>query len=186
MSSHQPRRRSFVWPVILIGLGLILLLHNFGLLPWDGWYLLGRFWPVILILIGLELMLSRTNPWLATAMTAAVLFVLIAGGVALAALGYSRPAVSATGEPTHLSEEIGEIRRATVELQFGAGELYLGSLAAESANLMEGEFDAQGGAKAVSRTFRCQDGDCELRLVANGQQRDWFWRNQIGTTGRCG
>ena len=55
---YPGRRRSVVWPSILIGLGIILLLQNFGLLSWSMWASLWRFWPLILVLIGLELFLQ--------------------------------------------------------------------------------------------------------------------------------
>ena len=178
MSTNAPRRHHLVWPILLIGLGVFLLLRNFGLLPWDVWYLLGRFWPVILILIGLELLLNRTNPLLAAVTAAVVLLVLIAGGVTLAALGYSGlPAAGAATPSAHLSEELNQHQRATVDMQFGAGDLYVSSLPAESANLMEGDFATQGSGQPVSRTFRCKDGDCELRL-SGGTERGWSFGNR--------
>ncbi|MBI4294744.1 MAG: hypothetical protein HY669_01090 [Chloroflexi bacterium] len=49
-------RRS--WPVaaiILIGLGILFLLNNFGVLSW------GSFWPLILIIIGVALLVGRSR-----------------------------------------------------------------------------------------------------------------------------
>lgn len=53
--SPQPvyyrHRRSLAGPLILIIIGLVFLLHNFGLrIP--IWHLFGRFWPLLLILWG--------------------------------------------------------------------------------------------------------------------------------------
>ena len=45
-------RSRLVWPVLLIGFGLLLLLDNFDLLPGSVW---GYVWPAILIVLGLNL-----------------------------------------------------------------------------------------------------------------------------------
>lgn len=49
--------------IILITVGIIFLLNNFGLLPWSVWSILWRFWPLFLILGGLEILLG--NNWFA-------------------------------------------------------------------------------------------------------------------------
>ena len=60
MSEFRRRRRlPLAGPLILIAIGLLFLLNNFGLLPIDLW----KLWPLILILIGLELILARGRPW---------------------------------------------------------------------------------------------------------------------------
>lgn len=45
--------------ILLLFLGGVFLLNNFGLLPWDIWSNLWRFWPVFLILFGLQIVLGR-------------------------------------------------------------------------------------------------------------------------------
>ncbi|NLT67387.1 MAG: DUF4097 domain-containing protein [Acidobacteria bacterium] len=45
-------RPSLLGGLIWLGLGVLLLLHNFRIGP-DIWTLLGRYWPVLLILLGL-------------------------------------------------------------------------------------------------------------------------------------
>src|SRR5262245_25246949 len=46
------RRPSLLGGFVWTGLGLILLLRNFGLGP-DFWSIAGRYWPILLILAGL-------------------------------------------------------------------------------------------------------------------------------------
>ena len=55
---RRGRRLPLAGPLILIALGLLFLLNNFGLLTID--FL--KLWPLILILIGLELILARGRP----------------------------------------------------------------------------------------------------------------------------
>lgn len=52
------RGGGMVWPLILILLGAVFLLHNLNVLPWGVWDTLWRFWPIILILIGLEILVG--------------------------------------------------------------------------------------------------------------------------------
>lgn len=58
-STVPPRacRPSLMWPVLLIALGVLFLLHEF--IP--GWGL-GKTWPVILVLIGVLRLLDVSRP----------------------------------------------------------------------------------------------------------------------------
>jgi len=61
-------RGSLVGPIILIGLGIVFLLNNLGLLSWSVWEVILRLWPILLIAIGLDILLGRrwaccSSPW---------------------------------------------------------------------------------------------------------------------------
>jgi hypothetical protein len=45
------KRESLFWGLIILVLGMLFLLKNFGL-EIDVWDLLGKYWPLILIYIG--------------------------------------------------------------------------------------------------------------------------------------
>jgi hypothetical protein len=60
MKVHR-HRRSLVGPVILIGLGMIFLMDNLGLLDRTVWALLGTVWPLLLVAIGLDLLFGRRS-----------------------------------------------------------------------------------------------------------------------------
>jgi len=51
-----PARRAALAGVILIVVGALLLLGNFGFLAWWSW---GRLWPLVLILAGAILLMRR-------------------------------------------------------------------------------------------------------------------------------
>ena len=53
MSKQRGGRGWPVGAIILIGLGVLFLLTNYGLLPW------GSAWPFILIIIGIALLVGR-------------------------------------------------------------------------------------------------------------------------------
>jgi hypothetical protein len=45
--------------VILIGLGVVFLLNNPGILNWSVWDVIFRLWPVLLIAAGLDILIGR-------------------------------------------------------------------------------------------------------------------------------
>lgn len=55
-SGDRPEQRAVVGGAILIGIGLLLLMSNFGLLWWVS---LVRLWPLVLIGIGLVILLNN-------------------------------------------------------------------------------------------------------------------------------
>lgn len=59
--SKRKERPSFVWPIILIFVGVIFLLSNLGLIKDDFWNTMWRLWPVIFIIIGLDSLFRRNE-----------------------------------------------------------------------------------------------------------------------------
>jgi DUF4097 and DUF4098 domain-containing protein YvlB len=65
--SYSPRRpRSFFGPLVLIAIGVILLLRNFGIISTRGfWLWFSNYWPILLILLGvvklIEYMWARAS-----------------------------------------------------------------------------------------------------------------------------
>jgi uncharacterized integral membrane protein len=47
------KSESLFWGAIILVLGLLFLLKNFGL-EFNVWHLLGKYWPLILVYIGLK------------------------------------------------------------------------------------------------------------------------------------
>ena len=65
MTEEQPRmpagarRVAGQGPLLVLGLGAVLLAHTTGLLPAGWWWLLARLWPVLLVLVGLDMLIGR-------------------------------------------------------------------------------------------------------------------------------
>ena len=80
---HQPYR-SFFWPVITLGAGVIWLLTNLGMISTENLWILIQLWPILLIIIGLDVLFARRLPLvgalLALLTVGAVVFVLLEGG----------------------------------------------------------------------------------------------------------
>jgi Domain of unknown function (DUF5668) len=76
----SPRRGVF-WPLLLIALGLIFLLQNFGFISGVSWLAVASLWPLLLVLIGLDIAFARRWPL----PTLVVEVLVIAAGLALVA-----------------------------------------------------------------------------------------------------
>jgi cell wall-active antibiotic response 4TMS protein YvqF len=76
----RPRRGVF-WPLLLIALGFIFLLQNFGFISGVSWLAVASLWPLLLVLIGLDIAFARRWPLPTLAAEVAV----IAAGLALVA-----------------------------------------------------------------------------------------------------
>jgi hypothetical protein len=74
-------RRGVFWPLLLIALGLVFLLQNFGFISGVSWLAVASLWPLLLVLIGLDIAFARRWPLATLAVEVAV----IAAGLALVA-----------------------------------------------------------------------------------------------------
>lgn len=69
-------RRNFIWPLLVIGVGVLLLLVAVEALPTNSDDLIQRSWPALLIIAGLNMLLMervRFGNWLALVISLAVL-----------------------------------------------------------------------------------------------------------------
>ncbi len=161
MKEHRRDRGPFpIWGLILVALGVIFLLQNLEVLGWGVWGTLWRFWPVVLLLIGLNIILRGHSPWLMLGITVVVLIGVIAAAVLMER---SRPPAVAAS----FSQPLQGITGASAEINFGAGELLIGSLPAGSPSLVEGS-----GYPEVKQDFRLQGSKGVLNLSVQGSG---FW-----------
>ena len=79
----NPQVRSFFWPILLVGVGIIWLLRNLGFIPQFSLGAILQFWPLLLIVLGLDILFSRRFPWIGTAVgliaVAAIVVYLVSG-----------------------------------------------------------------------------------------------------------
>ena len=128
------RHGSIVGPVMLIGLGTVLLLDNLDLLGPSPWTVLLELWPVILIAAGLDLAIGYRA--LAGALVAAALALLVlAGSLAWVAQGKSLLTSEIPGESVQV--DLNGVTSAGVELSPVASVLQVGALN-DSTSLLSG------------------------------------------------
>lgn len=60
--SEPRRRRGLFWPLVLIGIGLLALFANYGLISGLSVIAILALWPVLLILLGIDIAFARRWP----------------------------------------------------------------------------------------------------------------------------
>ncbi len=88
MNGHH--RGGLVGPVLLVGLGLILLGQNLGWVRNDIWLSLLRLWPLILVAAGIDLLIPRRSIW-GTLVSLVLVVAVFAGGFWLSGVSLGGP-----------------------------------------------------------------------------------------------
>jgi len=168
------KTRHFLGGVIILLIGLILLANNFGFLSWGVWYELWRLWPLILIAIGLDLLLKGTSLSFLRILPP----LLIIAGVCYAVYisrgeeGFPRFEKEEIQTITLTQPLLSHIKKATINLNFGAGILKVESGSGEE--LMKGEFTVSKGIKPWIK-YRDKG---EERFVEIGSHFTHLWRGE--------
>ena len=133
----RPRRGVF-WPLLLIALGLVFLLQNFGLISGFSWLAIVSLWPLLLILIGLDIAFAGRWP-LPT--LAAELLVIVAGLALVAYAPNLAPGIIVFGESVGTgAADVAAPRAGVTELDLtvNAGAVHAYHLTGGATELVEG------------------------------------------------
>lgn len=154
---HPRPSPNLFFPIVLVGLGIILLLSNMGLLAVDPLPLLWRFWPVLLIVFGLDILLrhSGVSGMVSSALAGIAALALLIG---LLFLNQANPLVFnfpewQVGSPlntTQIAAPLADSKSAAVRLELGSGEGTLSALT-DSANLVEGQIRSVNVVNQINR-----------------------------------
>ncbi len=169
MDEQRHYRGGFVWPILLIGAGLVFLLNNLGIIGWNIWETLLRLWPIVLIAAGLDLLVGRRFP-LGSVLLALLLIVVLV----LAVQGTLRlPATAGAGvdRTETISHDLSGEERAAVDINFGTGTLNISALDEGSRQLIRGTADL-GRSERLTNDFRVSNGVGYYTLRSQGS---WSW-----------
>ena len=139
--SERTRAGGLVGPVLLIGLGLIILMNNLGVLNWSVWDMLFRLWPLILIATGLDFLIGRRSVWgslLALVLIVAVLVV----GVFLMDVR-----IEASFSTEKIRQPLGDASGAEISINPAVGFVRVNALGQGTSNLIEGDIRVTRGEK---------------------------------------
>lgn len=158
---RSTRHASLVGPAILIGLGVVLLLNNLGVITWSLWSVLWRFWPVLLIAAGLDLLIGRRST-----LISAVLAVLTIAAIGFG-VWYANTQTSAQGSSANLvayqvDYAVDNATRASVEVQQQVGELRITAMS-EPDGLIRGAVTLPEDSR-LSREYSVSSGTAYLTL----------------------
>jgi hypothetical protein len=163
MTEQKPHYRSgsVVGPVLLIGLGIVLLLQQTGYMTWSLWDIVSRLWPVLIIAVGADILIGRRS-FLGGIVALIVVLALLAGGLFLLGRG---PEVShgAALEGERWSAPLPDAKNAEISLSPDAGALKVRSLSAEATVLLEGVFQEPRTGN-VTRTNEVKNGVATIVL----------------------
>ena len=128
------------WPIILIGVGSILLLSNMGVIQGNPWSIIFQLWPVMLIALGLEILFGGSTGW--RAVVSALLGLGLVGGILWVLIAQpSIPGLNFANsnlQTTTISYPRNDVQTARAEISFGVGENKVYALD-DSNNLIEGQ-----------------------------------------------
>lgn len=153
------------WPIILIGVGVIFLLSNLGVITGNPWSVIWQLWPVLLIALGLEILLARSGT--TGAIVSALLGLAVVGGVlwiliARPALpGFNFNAGGGELKTTTIDYPLKDIRSANVSINFSTGTNTLRALS-DSASLIAGTIAHYG-----DLTFDASDAGSQANVRLN-------------------
>jgi hypothetical protein len=143
--------RSLFWPLILIGVGLVWLLSNMGILQPASIGVLFRLWPLILIVIGLDLLFGRRSPALGTLIGVGGVALIIVLMLVGPSLGWVQ---SAEVKEATYNEPVGDTASATINLDVSVAETNIKALS-DSSDLFQADlryvgdviYDVNGGSE---------------------------------------
>jgi hypothetical protein len=174
--------------VLLIGLGLLFLLNNFGVLPWGVWGVLWRFWPLFLVLLGIRLLFGRSR--LANTLVTVFGLLIIIAVLVFAVLtthagandvirrgvpwwpqlsGAQGPGTDEGGVYTEIvnQDQHPDASRLSLEAHVGAGEFTIEDASLNEWAILEARFGTLGGKPTVQRSVK----DRVLQLKMDTEKR---------------
>ncbi|MBN1937261.1 MAG: hypothetical protein JW934_21555 [Anaerolineae bacterium] len=141
---HRERKGSLFGPLLLVLIGVVFLLNNFGLVEWDIWLQLLRLWPIFIIGAGLDMLFGRRS-MAGSFIVGVLLIALLAGGVWY----LSAQTPDGPERVEEVSYGLEGVDKADVHIGFGVGTLKLGALG-DSRQLIEGKADLSRGETLLS------------------------------------
>ena len=162
MMNQRERRSGFVGPFILVGIGILFLLNNLGLIEVNFWRLASTLWPVALIGVGLDMLIGRRSSagsLLAVLLTA----IFLVGGALFVGVG---PATISRGEMTEIRYAPGPVTEADIRISTSTGRLTVGTLA-DAGVLVAGSVRLAGN-ESVKEESGEEGGKADYRLSSEG------------------
>lgn len=181
---QERSKTSLFGPMVLVGLGIMLLLSNLDVLDLNFWQLLFRFWPVFIIAAGLDILLGRrANGGLLIALF--LVLGLVFGAIWLGYVETSTPFGVVHGES--VSQPLNGASRADVTIATSVSQMRLeagvdlndallgGNVALHPNEELEREFSVEGG----TAQYKLQSSTRSLILPSFGRSNDGLWDLQL-------
>lgn len=168
---HRDRRHnSLFWPMVFIGVGVMALLGNLGVLSRANFVVLLRLWPLALIMIGLDILFGRRWP----AIGALIGLCTVALAIVLMLIGPSMGWGDGGEVKTDtFVEEIGAATSARVDLELSSAPTTVSALG-DSEDLIEANLTYDGEINFDVRGEREKTVNLSQRSGWDFMQFNWF------------
>ena len=174
MSDYRSHNyRSLFWPLVLIGVGVVWLLVNMGVLSTTSLNLLVNLWPLLLVGVGLDLIFGRRRPVVGAIIGA--LMVVAVVGLLLLAPSLNLP--STTAQTRHLSVPLDQTESANVDLTLSSYSSSLYALPSSSPNLFDAQVFYNGN---IDFSAQGSNGVMDIQLSPSGPFGWWFFQGLSG------
>lgn len=166
----NPRRyRSFFWPIMLVGVGVVWLLVNLGFIAPFNISILLQLWPLLLIVLGLDILFGRRYAWIGS------LFGLlaVAGVVAFLILAPKTGMETVSQVKTEtFTAPVGQASSVNYNFETASEPVDIYALG-NSANLIDANISHQGTMGFVVSGSTTKT----IHLFENNSTTDWFTWN---------
>lgn len=159
---NRRRRNSLFWPMVFIGIGVMALLGNMGVLSRANFVVLFRLWPLALIMIGLDILFGRRWPAIGALIGLATVALAIVLMLVGPSMGWSDDREAKTDV---FVAEIGAANSARINLDLSSAPTTVSALG-DSDDLIEADLTYEGEIKFNVR------GEQE-KTVNLSQRGDW-------------
>lgn len=170
------RRQGMVGGALMLGLGVILLLSNYGYLNMNVWQLILQLWPLLLIAIGFDIVIGRRS-LVGSLIGLVLILAVLAGALWLGGVTVDRGMALNSTEVQQMLEGATSAR---VVIEPGAGALALKALD-DSNTLLSGTVGQRRG-EQISQDFSQANGRATFILRSSGStiflpqdQNRWKW-----------
>jgi hypothetical protein len=166
-TTHHKPYRSFFWPVILLGAGVIWLLTNLNIIPSENLWILFRLWPVLIIMAGLDVLFARRLP-----LVGALLGLLVLAGVVYLLLSGANLGIEAAPEAQSetFQVEVGNTESVAFDLNLSVQPAHVHVLT-DSTNLLDAQINHRG---EIDFTVSGAE-DKQIRLAQTGFPAWFTW-----------
>lgn len=167
---QEPRftYKSVFWPILLIGVGLILFLGNMQVIPDYDWRKLASLWPLLLVGIGLDLIVGRRNVWASAVVGAATV-----GGAVLMLIYAPMTGIfqAPQAQTNTFTEPIGSATSAKVKLDLSWEPVRVQALS-DASTLFQADITHVG---TLNYNASGSGSEKIITLTSSGQSGSWFF-----------
>lgn len=134
--SYSKRTPNLFWPMLLIGVGVLLLLSNLGIIEPVNLFFLLQMWPLLLIAVGVQVLVGRDRAWVSNLISIGLVVLAIVLLIFAQDLGFKPPSGNLSTED--FSATVGKAESADVNIEVDSGSVTINALKS-GGNLVEGE-----------------------------------------------